>query len=158
MQFVIVIAGIVFVFGLVQWARSGAILLDIHRLLKDGLSQDAADSDTIVLQSEPKQKASQKELLHRSIQRMEMTTDGLLRSSFKVLGILALGMWIFIIASVLVDMLGLDWMGRLSFSANRVIGSPTARSARPGLSNAINNRGSGATRPSRAENARNFRF
>ena len=157
MLFLIVIAGIVFVFGLVQWARSGAILLDIHRLLKYGLSPEAADSDTIALQSESKQKARQKDLLQRSIQHMEMTTDGLLKSSFKILGVLALGVWIFIIASVVVDMLGLDWMSRLSFSTNRAVGSPTVRSTRPGLSNIVNRSG-GATRPSRAENARNFRF
>ena len=59
--------------------------------------------------------------------------DGLLRSSFKVLGILGLCVWAFVTFSLIVDMLGLNWLDRLSFSPNRIVGNPTARSGRSGF-------------------------
>ena len=121
MQFLLVVVGIAFLFGLIQWARSGAVLWDIFRFSKHGLPSDAADAaDTA---------ETRKETLRKSIQRMEITMDELLRSSFKVLSILALGVWILVVASVVMDMLGLDWLDRLSFSTHRIMGNPTARAS-----------------------------
>jgi hypothetical protein len=151
----LVIVSVVFLFGLVQWARGGAGLWDIHRLLRHGPPPNAAGT------KETDQDAG--ESLQKSIQSMERMTDGLLRSSFKVMGILALGVWIFVVITVIVDMLGLDWLDRASsYSSNRVVGNPQARSTqrRSGFGGAVNNRGSDSrtTRPSTAENARSFRW
>ena len=118
MQFLVAVGVVVFLIGLVQWARSGAVLWDIHRLTKHGRPTAEDPGET---------KAGEKETLQKSIQRMEVTMDGLLRSSLKVLGVLALCVWVFVMITVVVDMLGLDWLDRLSFSANRMIGSPTVR-------------------------------
>ena len=124
MTFLLIIAGIVFLFGLVQWARSGALLWDIHRLMHHG-STSAADG----MEGGIKEEARRKESLKQSIQKMEITMDGLLRSSFKLLGVLALCVWIFVMISVVADMAGLDWLDRLSFSANRILGNPTVRAS-----------------------------
>ena len=140
MAFLLVIAGVVFLLGLVQWARSGAILWDVHRLLHHGAPPDAEDKE------ERLRGETRKESLKKSVQSMEMTMDGLLRSSFKLLGILALCVWIFVVFSVIADMMGLDWLDRLSFSANRVLGSPTVRASnRPTGFNFNRNTGTTAT-------------
>ena len=121
LSFLLVVACVVFLFGLVQWARSGALLWDIRRLLKYGPSGNAGGKEG--------EKAAQRESLQKSIQNMEMMTDGLLKSSFRVLGALALCVWIFIVASFIAEILGLDWADRMSFSTNRMWGSTVARSA-----------------------------
>ena len=128
MMFLLVVVGIVFLFGLLQWARSGAVLWDIHSLLKRGsdLSSDAANTR----ETGRDETARRKESLNNTVQRMETTMDGLLRSSFRILGVLALCVWAFVTLSLIVDMLGLNWLDRLSFSSNRVIGNPTVRSGR----------------------------
>jgi hypothetical protein len=63
------------------------------------------------------------------VRDLEITTDNLLRSSFRILGMLALVVWLFVIASVIIDVLGLDWLDRLNFQTNRLTGDPYARSA-----------------------------
>jgi len=122
MQLILVIVSIVFLFGLIQWARSGAVLWDILRLSRYGAPGAANTAET-----EETEKPDGKDLLLKSIKKMETTMDGLLLSSFKVLGILALGVWVFVVASVVMDMFGLNWTNRLSFSGNRVVGNPTVR-------------------------------
>ena len=124
MTFLLVIGGLVFLFGLVQWARSGALLWDVHRLLHHGPTPDTEE-----MEEKLGRETRKNESLKQSVQSMEMTMDGLLRSSFKMLGILALCVWIFVVLSVVTDMMGLDWLDRLSFSANRILGNPTVRAA-----------------------------
>ena len=141
MTFLLAIVGVIFLIGLVQWARSGAILWDIHQLLKHrhSLSTDT----TATTEMDRREKLSPGETLQKSIQHMEITMESFLRSSIKVLSVLALCVWIFVMISVVVDMLGLDWLDRLSFSTNRLIGSPTARANRSAFNY---NRAGGASR------------
>jgi hypothetical protein len=83
---------------------------------------DTADAET-------KDSLREKETLQKSIRNMERVMDGLLRSSLKALGVLALCVWVFVLAAVAVDMLNLDWLDRLSFTVNRVFGNPAVRAA-----------------------------
>lgn len=132
MQFLLIIVGLVFLFGLIQWARSGAVLWDILRLSKyRPSSRTAGTVETAETEATEKKldEKDEKELLRKSIHKLELTMDEFLRSSFRVLGILAIGVWIFVVASVVMDMLGLDWLARLSFTANRIIGNPTVRAS-----------------------------
>jgi len=117
----IVIVGIIFLFGLVQWARSGALLWDIYELLKHGHLSGAAEAGT------PHENA-RKENVQKSIQRMEITMDRLLRSSVKVLGALAICIWLFVAVFFVADMLGLYWSDWIS-SPHRATGNPAIRSA-----------------------------
>ncbi|MDR3265222.1 MAG: hypothetical protein LBT15_04325 [Synergistaceae bacterium] len=122
-ELILVICGAVFLFGLVQWARGGAILWDIVRFSRrrpGGGKNGAADTD------EEKKAAEIRSA--KAMRDMERMVDGLLRSSFRVLGVLALFVWLFVAASVVIDALGLDWLDNLSFRANRLWGDPTVRS------------------------------
>jgi xanthine/uracil/vitamin C permease (AzgA family) len=111
---------LVFLFGLVQWARSGAVLWDILRL------NQSRPARGVIVTAE-NQEADARSIT--ALRNMESVMDGLLRSSFRVLGVLALGVWLFVIASVIIDALGLDWLDSLSFQANRFWGSPATRSS-----------------------------
>jgi len=117
----IVIVGVIFLFGLVQWARSGALLWGIYELLHGHPSSGAAEAE------KPHQD-TRKEEIQKSIRHMELTMDSLLRSSVKVLGFLAICVWLFVAFSFITDMLDLYWTDRIS-SPNRAIGNPAARSA-----------------------------
>ena len=122
----LIIIGIIFLFGLVQWARSGAVLWNIHELTKyrHGSSSGAAD----LVEMDRQERARKRETLRKSVQLMEITMDELLKSSFKVLGVVALFVWLFVAFTVFVDLLGFNWwQDRPGFSNNRVIGNPTAR-------------------------------
>jgi len=110
--FLLIIGGIVFLFGLVQWSRSGAILWDLRKFLKHDMSSDVSTDE--------------KKSLQRIIRKMETKTDGLLKSSFKLVGVLGLCVWLFVIAFVAMDMLGIDWSNKTTW-ANHVLGSPTIR-------------------------------
>jgi len=124
MTLLLVAGGIVFLFGLLQWARSGALLWDIHQLLK--FSQPSSTAQT---EMDRKEVAREKESLQKTVQNMERSMDVFLKSSLKILGILALCVWIFVVAVVVMDMLNLDWLDMHGFSSNRVLGAPSARSS-----------------------------
>ena len=123
MSFLLIIGGIIFLFGLVQWARSGVILWDLHEFLK---------RDLLLGVSTDEKTTEKKKSMQRIIRKMETKIDGLLKSSFNLVAVLALCVWLFVIAFVTMDMLGIDWSNRTSRS-NQVLGSPTARA---GLNNA----------------------
>lgn len=107
------IAIAIFLFGLVQWAYSGAGLWSVWSL-KKGLRF-----------------ASRREWAEKEdeIRRTEKRTDQLLMSSFKVIGILAVVMWLFLGVTVLLDLLGIDWVSRISARAQTFWGSPAYNSA-----------------------------
>ena len=88
--------------GIFQWAQSGAGLwriLDIRRA-KRGLPK--------------KQREESAE--ERQLGQM---ADRSLRASFRILGFLALFLWVFLAASMLLDFLGVDLLGTLSSRAQR---------------------------------------
>ncbi|MDR1732301.1 MAG: hypothetical protein LBR61_09455 [Synergistaceae bacterium] len=118
-ELILVTVALFFVFGLVQWARGGAALWDVIRLsrFKPAVDEEKDEEDR---QKEEARRRS-------TLREMERLTDRMLRSSFKVLGILALCIWFFVVASVIIDALGLDWLDSLSFQANRIWGDPATR-------------------------------
>ena len=107
MVILLIIVGVA-VFGLIQWARGGAALWFLLRLKKDAQP------------SNPLRQARES----AEIRNAEKMTDQLLRSSFRVLGILAIGMWLFLGVTVLLDLLGIDWVSRISARAQTFWGSP----------------------------------
>ena len=143
MWFAVFVGGALFLFGLVQWARSGAILWDIRHLLKNHPVEEfvvrrretpaprmGIDGDAPIV-VERDDESRKRDFVRRSMREMESLFDGLLRSSFRVLGVLALCVWLFVMLSVALDVLELDWMDRLSFTANRILGNPIVRARGP---------------------------
>jgi hypothetical protein len=116
---ILVVCAAVFLFGLVQWARGGATLWEVFHLVRNK-PENAKDTDEEKRAAEIRTKMV--------IRDLETMTDSLLRSSFRVLGFLALAVWLFVIASVIIDAMGLDWLDGLSFQSNRLWGDPYARS------------------------------
>lgn len=98
----------IFLIGLAQWARSGAALWSVLRARKSEAPEDG-----------PEQARQNTEL-----RRMERMTDRLLLSSFKVIGVLAVAMWLFLGLTVLLDLMGINWADRISLTARRFWGSP----------------------------------
>jgi hypothetical protein len=117
---ILIAFGVFFLFGLVQWARSGAVLWDIVRL-----SRRRTDNGG---EKTAEERQASKARTGKALREMEKLTDSLLRSSFRVLGVLALCVWLFIIASVVIDAMGLDWLDNLSFRAASLWGDPFTRS------------------------------
>ena len=107
------IAIAIFLFGLVQWAYSGAGLWSVWSLKK-------------ALRFASRREWAEKE---DEIRRTEKRTDQSLMSSFKVIGILAAVMWLFLGVTVLLDLLGIDWVSRISARAQTFWGSPAYNSA-----------------------------
>ena len=124
MWILLIVVCVVFLLGLLQWARSGAILWDIHLLMKRGQPADEADLDA---RERAAARESARESRQRTIRNMEAMMDGFLRSSLRILGLLAICVWAFVIFSVIVDALGLNWLDRVSFSAHRAWSGPTTR-------------------------------
>jgi len=122
--FLVIVIGVVFLFGLIQWARSGAVLWDIHELTKRKQSPSPDTAET----SERYEKA-RKEDVQKSIQRMEVTMDGLLKSSYLLVCVVALCVWIFVGFFFVMDMLEFEWTDRFYLSTHRVTGSPAVRSS-----------------------------
>lgn len=91
----------VFLIGLLQWARSGASLWRIRTLRRSERHLDRKE----------------RERAEGEIRQLERATDRALRTSFKVLGVLAVLMWAFLGATIVFDLLGLGWTDRVSIRA-----------------------------------------
>jgi len=129
-MFLVMSLGIIFMFGLVLWARSGAALWEINELLR---------SKRVLLSAGGKMKMGEhddiiniKKNIQKTIQRREITMDSLLMSSFKILGLLAICVWIFVAFSFVMDSLGDNWADKLGFSSHRISGSPIIHSKHSG--------------------------
>ena len=85
--------------GILQWAQSGAGLWRIMKIKREEkflLDDDRREED------------------EAEVRRLEEATDRSLRTSFRILGALALILWLFLGASVILDLLGIDWASALS--------------------------------------------
>jgi len=136
---ILVACSALFIYGLVQWARSGTVLWDILQLQKN--KQNKPAKTTIVTEKKSSEAPRTKkpfvsirdlpsEESNRGDTDIEGVMDNLLRSSFKILGILALGVWVFVIASVIIDSLGLNWLDGVSSQANRFWGGNSSNPTR----------------------------
>ena len=96
----------IFLLGLFQWARSGAGIWRIFSLQREH-------------KADPLGSAERKEA-EAEVKRLERATDRTLLISFKLIGILALLLWLALAASVVIDAFGLnDWLNEMSMSAHR---------------------------------------
>ncbi|MBR1671911.1 MAG: hypothetical protein IJ702_03195 [Fretibacterium sp.] len=94
----------VFLLGLVQWARSGAGIWRIRSIRR----------------SEGTLSTAEKREAEAEVQRLERSTDRLLLMSLKLVGVVALLVWVVLGVSMVIDALGLnDWMNDLSMRAHR---------------------------------------
>ena len=115
----VVVAIAIFLLGLVQWAYSGAALWSVWSLKKDLRSASRDERDELEEKKEDE------------IRRTEKRTDQLLMSSFKVIGILAVAMWLFLGLTVVLDLMGINWISTLSYRARTFWGSPVAYTSAP---------------------------
>ncbi len=97
------IALTIFLFGLYQWARGGATLWQIFQLKRSekGLSRD------------------ERKKLENQVQQLERATDSILRTSFRLVAFLAVFLWAVLGVTIVLDMMGIDWVGRLTTKAQQ---------------------------------------
>ena len=82
----------VFLLGLVQWARSGAGIWRIRSIRR----------------SEGTLSTAEKREAEAEVQRLERSTDRLLLMSLKLVGVVALLVWVVLGVSMVIDALGLN--------------------------------------------------
>ena len=120
------IAMTVFLFGLYQWAKGGATLWQIFRIRKSekGLPRD------------------ERKKLENQIQQLERSTDSTLRASFRLLAFLAVFLWAALGITMVLDMMGIDWVGRLTAKAQQYWSqTPANTSLTQNRSNVLRNMG-----------------
>ncbi len=100
------VSAIVFIFGLVQWARGGAVLWDISRLKRT-----------------PRDKSER-----TAVKNKQKLIDSLLQSSFKTIGFLALAMWLLLSVVMILDKLDIDIWN--SFKLHGIYGAPNVRATK----------------------------
>lgn len=105
----LIVGGAVFLFGLVQWARGGAGIWAILKYRREKYRLSASER----LREE------------EEIRKIETLTDSALKASFKLLGFVAAAMWIFLGLTLIFDLMGVDWMSRISSRARYYWNSPT---------------------------------
>ncbi len=97
------IAMTIFLFGLYQWAKGGATLFQIFRIRRQ----------------EQGLRKSERQKLEEQVQQLERATDSTLRTSFRLLGFLAVFLWVVLGATIILDMMGIDWVGRVTARAQQ---------------------------------------
>lgn len=99
--FIALICVTIFIFGLMNWARGGAGIFQIFRLKRRESS----------LTEEEKIAAE------REVKRLERLADNSLRASFRIIGVLAIFIWLFLAITVIFNALGINWVNELSSRA-----------------------------------------
>ena len=90
-----------FILGLLQWARSGAGLWRIMDIRRGAASL-----------TEEERKEAEGE-----VRRLEQATDRALFASLRIIGFLAAALWLILGVTIVLDLLGIDWMHRTSTRA-----------------------------------------
>lgn len=93
----------IFIFGLIQWANSGATLWQIFKIKWRKRFR--------------RMSAAERHQADEEIHRLEQSTDRYLLASLRIISILAIVTWIFLAATVILNAMGIDWMARVSSSA-----------------------------------------
>jgi len=99
---------------------------DIYELMK---GKHSPSSGTAEVETNERHENAHKETIQKSIQRMELTMDGLLRSSYRLICVVAVCVWFFVALSFAVDLLGFGWADRSYLSTHRAAGNSATRSA-----------------------------
>ena len=103
----------IFLLGLWQWAQGGASLWRIFRLQKNekGLTRE------------------EKAQAEREVRELERTADRTITASFRIIAVLAVFVWLFLGASVLLRMFGIDMIGKLTTHAKAYWAQPAVQNA-----------------------------
>ena len=103
----------IFLLGLWQWAQGGASLWRIFRLRKNekGLSRE------------------EKAQAEREVRELERTADRTITASFRIIAVLAVFVWLFLGASVLLRMFGIDMIGKLTTHAKAYWSQPAVQNS-----------------------------
>ena len=103
MRVILVCAGLaVFIMGLMEWARGGASLWRIFSIRREEYGLDAGERRDA----------------ENEVRQLERATDRALHTSFRILGFLAIFVWLLLGVSVVLDLLGVDWSGAFSSRAH----------------------------------------
>ena len=102
------IAATVFLIGLYQWAQGGASLWRIFRLKR---------REKFLSREERAQAENE-------VKRLERTADRTITSSFKIIAVLAVLVWIFLGVTMILDMFGINWISSLSTHAKSYWSQP----------------------------------
>lgn len=102
---IIFVAFSVFIFGLFQWAKGGATLWRIRDIRRRQRSGE--------LSEEERRQAV------KDIRSLEKGADKAISGSFKFIGALAVFTWVFLGVTMLLDLLGINWVSALSGRAAR---------------------------------------
>lgn len=103
----------IFLLGLWQWAQGGASLWRIFRLRKNekGLTRE------------------EKAQAEREVRELERTADRTITASFRIIAVLAVFVWLFLGASVLLRMFGIDMIGKLTTHARAYWAQPAVQNS-----------------------------
>lgn len=102
------VAVTVFLLGLYQWAQGGASLWRIFRLRK--MEKD--------LPSEERRQAE------REVKQLEQAADRTIGASFRIIAILAVMVWVFLGLQMILEMFGINMIGRITSTARTYWSQP----------------------------------
>ena len=106
------IGATIFLFGLYQWALGGASLwriFSIRRREKELSSEEKLDAE-------------------REVKHLEQTADRTISASLRIIAVLAVLVWAFLGISVLLEMLGINFIGSTFARAKHYWASPAVES------------------------------
>ena len=153
LMFISFIAMTVFMFGLWSWAQSGSTLWQIFRIKRnsDFMTYDEKQKANADLKRYPGNYSHYEkvreveletliqkyEIQQAEIKKLETFTDRALRTSLKLIGFMALFVWLFLGVTTVLNMFGVDLIGSLTARAQKYWASPEVASK-----NAAKNRNS----------------
>ena len=91
------IAATIFLFGLYQWALSGANLWQIFRIRRGekGMSRD------------------EKKDAEREVKKLEEAADRTISASLRIIAILAVFVWLFLGVTMILEFFGINWVSSM---------------------------------------------
>ena len=107
------VAVTVFLLGLYQWAQGGASLWRIFRLRK--MEKD--------LPSEERRQAE------REVKQLEQAADRTIGASFRIIAVLAVMVWVFLGLQMILEMFGINMIGRITSTARTYWSQPGVQSS-----------------------------
>lgn len=102
------VAATIFIIGLYQWAQGGASLWRIF-----SIRQQEKD-----LTSEEKARAE------REVKELEQSADRSISASFRIIAVLAVLVWLFLGATIIFEMLGINWVSAIATRAKTYWANP----------------------------------
>ncbi|MBQ7150627.1 MAG: hypothetical protein IJR94_00050 [Synergistaceae bacterium] len=98
----------IFLLGLYQWAQGGATLWQIFRLRK----------------SEKKLNREERKAAENEVKKLEQAADRTISTSFRIIAVLAVLLWIFLGVTMILEMFGINWVSTFSSHAKTYWAQP----------------------------------